>query len=114
MSTQRDFERLADLIVSIKRMEERKKELTDRLLAEAPPKQIRTNQGLLVVATRSNWDPINNQLLIAKIGQDAFNRKATITAGKLKELGGETMIKDLVAAKILVPAPATNFFSLKS
>ena len=113
---QKKMAELAELKVKIKEMSERSEAIQDYLYdkyEEKLPKSYLFSEGKLVLCTRQNGDKVKNIDVLPVIGQELFNKYASITATGLKEAGGQTLIDKLVVTKKLLKKPATVYYSLK-
>lgn len=107
---------LAELKFEINTLEEKAKAIQEHLITkykEELPKSYIFSEGKLVLCSRQNWEKVKNADVLPAIGQELFNKYASITATGLKEAGGQTLIDKLVAEKKLLKKPATVYYSLK-
>jgi hypothetical protein len=113
---QKKMAELAELKFEINTLEKKAKEIQEDLIkkyGEELPKDWTFSEGKLVLCSRQNWDKVKNSDVIPIVGQDLFNKYATITATGLKEAGGQTLIDKLVHLGSLRKKPATVYYSLK-
>ena len=107
---------LAELKFEINTLEKKAKEIQEGLIkkyGEELPKDWTFSEGKLVLCSRQNWDKVKNSDVIPIVGQDVFNKYASITATGLKEAGGQTLIDNLIRTGSLRKKPATIYYSLK-
>ncbi len=106
-------ERLAELKLSIKAMEDEVKELQEELIQSGAPDKIVTEFGKLTKASRVYWEPIDNDEYITLYTVQAFIKAATITVSGVKKAFGDAGVRTLEKHGLKREKSTSVYYSLR-
>lgn len=110
----RCFTDLARLKTEYKALEERIKTAEAKCIKEhGTPGKVETKYGTLVFNSRDNWKVVDKDVVRDGIGQDNFNKHATIAFSKIKEVGGQRLVAELESKGAVEFTGVTQYYSLR-
>ncbi len=107
------MERLAQLKMMIKELDNEAKVIQAELIKEDAPDKMKTQYGTLVKASRVNWMPISNEDYIARYNVQAFLEAATITVSGVKKAFGEAGLTKLEEDGLKREKSVSQYYSLR-
>lgn len=107
------IERLAELKVIIKSLDEEARLIQSELLAEGAPDKVKTLHGILSLTTRTNWECTDKSELFAEVGQDTYLAFSSVPYGATKKVIGDFRMKQLESKELFRVKSQSQYYTLR-